>query len=578
MVGEILFAYLYGRASSSAFLSENHDIHLFDVIAGNLEATTRSVGASALVELGKRYRSPDSIERATAEGLAAEASRLGVEDIFLIGPNGKVMATSFAADQGLDLFSLGEGFKAFLLDIVGKGRVTSQSLSLSTRTGRINMYQYYSPPGSTVLIEISTSLRSMLARAFPDMDYEAVLSQLLDLASPGGDGRLVWLTDVVAYGPGNHRYWSLLREGSSSAISDDLLAEAILNGESRRASGDLELFVKMADLDRRDVDYFNARFLEVFSIDLRPIKNYRLICLVVGLGIAALISAISWIRARRSFARRVTRRVEAIVQSLKKVELGSSDPAFDPSSSDELSAIGQGIYAMVSALLDKNRELEELSRRLEGEALERKAREERLTRLLEEKKALIMEVQHRVRNNLQVLSSLVTLQAQGTADPAVQDALAVIRRRIIGMSLAHDQLYESDTTTAIDAGRYFGDLARSIIGMEARADKRITVNIDAKGIYISSDIAIPLGLAVGELIANACDHAFPDRAAGEIDIRLERDSGELRVAVSDDGPGSTLRGLGLDIVRILCEQLGGTFSLEARSPRGNSGRISVPCQ
>jgi len=576
-VGEILFGYLYDRARSSAFSTENHDIALFDNIAGNLEAKARPIGARALVELGKRYSPPGSLAAATHEGLAAEASRLGVEDIYLIGSDGRVAATTFEADRGLDLFSLGEDFRAFLQELIGKGRVASQSLSLSTRTGRITMYQFYSPPGSEVLIEISMSLRRLLSEALPGIAYDKALSQLLDLAPADGDGRLVWLTDIVTFGPGNYLNWSLLREGFSGELPAELLTEAIAKGEATRISGNREVFVKLADFDRKNVDFFNARFLEVFYIDLAPIRSFRFVCLAAALGIAALASMLSWIRARRSFTEQVTGRVEDIVRGLRETGAGSPDASPDPSSIDELSAISKGIYALVETLMGKNRELEGLSRRLEGEVREGSSREERLSKVLEEKNTLVREVHHRVRNNLQVLSSLVALQAQGIADTAVQHALGTILTRILGMSLVHDQLYESDTVTTIDVARYFGDLARSIVGMKARIDHRIAVKVEVKGIAIPPDVAIPLGLAVGELVANACDHAFPDRSSGEVEIRVERGLEELRVEVSDDGIGigSARRGLGLKIVGALCEQLDGSFEIEGRSAGGSLALIRV---
>jgi two-component sensor histidine kinase len=556
-VGEVLFGYLYDRAIANAFSVENHAINLFDTIAGSLDTRARSVGAAALVELGQKYHSEDAIARASSEDLAAEAKRLDIGDIYLIGPDGKVAATNFAADRGLDMFSLGDDFKAFLLSIAGKGNVTSQSLSLSTRTGHINMYQYYSPPGSAVLIEISTSLRSLFARAFPGIGYEEVISQLFDLASAGGDGKLVWLADVLTYGPGNYRHWSLLRDGTAGDLPEEVLTEAIQKGESRRVRGERETFVKLTRLDRRNVDFFNAQFLAVFSIDLRPIDQFRLICLVVGLGVAALISAFSWMRARRNFSRHVTKRIEAIVQSLEEMGVGTADSALDHSGGDELSAISRGIYAMISSLVEKNRELEKLS---------------------EERKVLLMEVEHRVRNNLQILSSLVDLQARDETDAAVRGALVSIHVRILGMSIAHDQISKSDTAATVDMGRYFGDLARSIVDMKVGPDREVAVKIDAKGIELPPDFAIPLGLSVGELIANACDHAFPDHEGGLIGVDLERGAEGLTATVSDDGVGtdSPRRGLGIAIIGILCEQLGGTFRLQARSPRGTSGIISVP--
>jgi two-component sensor histidine kinase len=578
IVGETLFRYLYRRSFDSAFSTERQAIGLFGTIADGLDARAKAVGERALVELGRKYYSPGSIARATSEGLASEAIRLGVDDIYLIGTDGKVAATTFAADRGLDLFSLGEGFKTFLLGLRGVGKVTSQSLSLSTRTGHINMYQYYSPPGSTILIEISASLRSLVDQAFPGIGYEKLISRIFDLAPPDGDGRLVRLTDIATYGPGNEVHWSLLREGSSSDLPERFLAQAIEKGEARMTMGDRDVLARLERLDSGDVDYFNSQFLAIFSIDLRPLNDYRLVCLAVGLGAAALVSAAAWIRARRNFSKNVTRRVESIVQNLKDSGLNPSDLSLDGSSGDELSAISSGVYSLVSSLMKKNRELGELSRCLEDEVTEVKAREARLETLLKERQVLLMEVEHRVRNNLQVLSSLVNLQLKEATDKAVRDSLVSIHARILGMSLVHDQLFKSDTVTMIDMERYLGDLARSIVEMKVGRDRRVDIRIDSKGIELSPDLAIPIGLFVGELIADACDRALPDSADGKIDVELERNAEDLRIAVSDNGleESQAHRSLGLDIAKILCEQLKGRFELGASSPRKNTRFISVP--
>jgi two-component sensor histidine kinase len=578
VVGEILFTYLYRRSCESAFMMESQAIDLFGTIADGLDARAKSAGERALVELGREYCSPDSIARATPEGLAKEAIRLGIGDIYLIGSDGKVAATTFAADRGLDLFSLGEGFKSFLLDIRGKGKVTSQSLSLSTRTGRINMYQYYGPPGSAILIEISTSLRSLVDQAFPGIGYQAFISRIFDLDSSDGDGRLVRLTDIATYGPGNFEHWSLLREGSSSDLPERFLVEAIDAGEARMTRGSREVIARLEMLDDGDVDFFNSRFLAIYSIDLRPLNDYRLICLVVGLGATTLVAAAAWIRARRNFSKRVTKRVESIVQDLEDSGLDPSELSLDSSSGDELSAISRGIYSLVSSLMEKNKELGDLSRCLEDEVTEVKAREDRLSTLLKERQVLVMEVEHRVRNNLQVLSSLVNLQLKEATDKAVRDSLVSIHARILGMSLVHDQLFKADTVTMIEMDRYLSDLARSIVELKIERDRRVDIRIDSMGIELPPDLAIPIGLIVGELIADACDRALPDRADGKIDVELERDAETLRITVADSGgeESQARRSLGLDIVRILCDQLKGNFTLGPTSSRGNARYVSVP--
>ena len=578
-IGELFFDHLYERARRTAFATVGNDITLFADLSNGLAQRSRGAGAIALRELGRQYSSPAAFAHATPSGLAAEAARLKVGEIYLIGPDGVVAATSFEPDRGLDLFSLGDDFKAFLEGLVGTGKVNNQSLSLSTQTGRINVYQFYSPPGSTVIIEISTTLRQIFTEAIPDSGYGKSIKQIFDLPSPGGDGKLVWLADLVTFGPGNVKPWSLLREGSASDLPMEFLEEAVRKGIAQHFDGNREYYARVAPLRQSGVDFFNSRFIEVFSIDLLPIRNFRLFCLLAGLAIAAMASSASWYRARRSFSEHVTKRIEGLVQRLKSAESDSCEGTADPSINDEISAISQGIGEMIMTLVEKNRELGRLSRNLEEELQERRRRERQLSELLQENQVLLKEVQHRVRNNLQVLLSLAALHSRESSDDAGVKALDGLRTHIIGMSLAQDLLFQSAPMTSIDIGRYLDDLAQSIIEMKIPESAGIiTASVDAERIMVSMDVIIPLGLCIAELIANSCENDFIGRSEGQLRIRVERTIDELRVMVSDDGTVSEsgLRGLHLEIVQAMCGQFGGSFAPPSSAAGTSSWLVSLP--
>jgi PAS domain S-box-containing protein len=207
---------------------------------------------------------------------------------------------------------------------------------------------------------------------------------------------------------------------------------------------------------------------------------------------------------------------------------------------------------------------------------ERRAAQTQIERALAEKTVLLNEVHHRVKNNLQVISSLLNLQSRN-ADPAVQAALRDSQSRVRSMALMHQLLFERRDFSALELGpflRRLGTLLRETYLGEANA---IELHIEApdEGCRLDLQRAIPCGLLVTELVTNAIKHAFPGGRAGQVLVRLWPEPGVVEVA--DDGvglpPGLQLgegRGLGLQLLPLLAEQCGGRLELQ-RGERGAAG-------
>jgi two-component system, sensor histidine kinase PdtaS len=188
-----------------------------------------------------------------------------------------------------------------------------------------------------------------------------------------------------------------------------------------------------------------------------------------------------------------------------------------------------------------------------------KARTGALAAALREREVLLSEIHHRVKNNLQLVSSMLALQARGAGAEA-QHALAEGQRRIDSIALVHEQLYGSRNLSAVNFARYIEALIPELCRGTAG---RVEVVLDLLDIELPPERAIPCGLVVSELVTNAIKHAFPDDRRGCLQVQLERvPEARLRLTVKDDGvglkhdfPGGADVTLGLDLVAIFAKQL-----------------------
>ncbi|CAA7612929.1 sensor histidine kinase [Magnetospirillum sp. SS-4] len=197
-----------------------------------------------------------------------------------------------------------------------------------------------------------------------------------------------------------------------------------------------------------------------------------------------------------------------------------------------------------------------LLRSVEGKADE-------LAAALDEKDVLFQEVHHRVKNNLQVISSLLTMQSLHADSDAARDTLRDALDRIHSMGLVHQTLYERNMAANVDLGVYFGRLAEALVGGHGPSGGGVTVSVDVTG-TLELDRAVPLGMLANEALSNALKHAFPAGRGGAISISLTGDETSWHFAVRDDGigmPAQPGKGIGLSLIRALTRQLGGRFAI-----------------
>jgi PAS domain S-box-containing protein len=200
----------------------------------------------------------------------------------------------------------------------------------------------------------------------------------------------------------------------------------------------------------------------------------------------------------------------------------------------------------------------------------RKQNEARLEASLKEKEVLLQEIHHRVKNNLQVISSLLSLQAEHVADPMTREAFLESRGRVRTMAVLHESLYRSGDLGRIDLGRQVRGLCAELFRSYGVEPNRIELRTDLAEAPLDLDRAIPCGLLLNELVSNALKHAFPGGRGGWVRVALHTGpNAEYTLSVGDNGVGLpqdldvlATSSLGLQLVHTLTRQLGGRLNVE----------------
>jgi PAS domain S-box-containing protein len=212
----------------------------------------------------------------------------------------------------------------------------------------------------------------------------------------------------------------------------------------------------------------------------------------------------------------------------------------------------------------------------ETDITERKRAEEELKASLHEKEVLLREVHHRVKNNLQIVSSLLNLQSRQLTDPALTAIFANTRDRVRAMASVHERLYESGDFAEVDLARHLGVLVRMLTRAHAPAGVTIQPVLQLEPVTVDLNTAVPLSLIANELIINALKYAFAGNREGTFTVALRADGAHCELRIADDGPGfpealdpATTRTLGLRLVRDLAKQIRAQLEIDSTAAGTN---------
>jgi two-component sensor histidine kinase len=213
----------------------------------------------------------------------------------------------------------------------------------------------------------------------------------------------------------------------------------------------------------------------------------------------------------------------------------------------------------------------------------RKRSEEKIRKSLDEKEVLLKEIHHRVKNNLQIISSLLNLQTGQVKDRQLLEILRESQNRIRSMALIHERLYRSEDFSSVDFGQYVDGLTTFLVRSYAGASRCFNLRVDVQAVSLGVDVAIPCGLIINELVSNCLKHAFPQDAEGEITVALRREGEHYLLRIEDNGVGlprdidlKKVESLGLQLVETLSTQIGGTIDITSVPGRGTAFTITFP--
>lgn len=209
---------------------------------------------------------------------------------------------------------------------------------------------------------------------------------------------------------------------------------------------------------------------------------------------------------------------------------------------------------------------------------DQKRAEDEIKASLREKEAMMRELHHRVKNNLQIVSSLLRLQSRSLKSKALKDTFEIAQNRIKSMALIHEVLYLSEKIDKINFSDYVKRITNHLAAMFSRKAKSIDLELDLGELYLSIDKAIPCGLIINELVSNAFKHAFPDGKSGKILVHLKNKLDNCTIVIEDNGVGLPAEAesgkngtLGLQLVQDLVKQIEGT--LETTRAGGTAFKI-----
>ena len=366
----------------------------------------------------------------------------------------------------------------------------------------------------------------------------------------------------------------------SNESTEEIFSALVANREKNYSNAGLTGL--SLDVEERLINQINMRSYEIvlkgraLQESSRKARAIALKLATGGVALGLLVIIAAAFFNLWSMGRVITERVGHLYNGAVAIGGGDLDYLIDIKGDDEFTELSAKFNAMTKKLSDSYHNLE-------YEITERKRAEEKIKASLEEKEVMLKEIHHRVKNNLQVISSLISLQADSLTDKRILKELDDVRDRVRSMALIHEKLYQTSDLAKLDFAEYAASLTQTLWRSHSALARNIRLNLAVEPVSLSIERSVPCGLILNELVANALKHAFPNNSGGEVEVGVKIDPANKVVClrVRDNGIGlptgldwSQSHGLGLQLVKILAGQLGGT--VETATSPGTEFKIVFP--
>lgn len=229
------------------------------------------------------------------------------------------------------------------------------------------------------------------------------------------------------------------------------------------------------------------------------------------------------------------------------------------------------------AEMDANAQKDVFEREVQRRTAELVDSAEELRQALAAKMTLLHEVDHRVKNNLQMIASMILMQTRAIPDEGVRNSLRSMLERVEALATVHRRLYQSDDVSTFDVAEFARDLVHDLAGAAGRED--IQIDFEAEPLLVPAAKAAPVALILNELVTNALKHGFADGRKGRLGVSIKRTDGQFRIVVEDDGPGIAADAaggtFGTSLIKTLGRQLQAKVDWKAASP-GTRVEVDLP--
>jgi len=350
-------------------------------------------------------------------------------------------------------------------------------------------------------------------------------------------------------------------------LSEKILSDSMnkKRGFGRATITGIDSYAAHIPVEKYEWSMFAIMPFKEFIAEPNTMRNFTL-----GLSLAVLLLGVL---ASLAIANSISRPLLKLLIATHLVGKGDLLKKVDIKTGDEVESLAQSFNDMVEHL---NSSFTLLNK----EITERKGAERQLKKLLGERELLLKEIHHRVKNNMQIISSILFFHSAASKDDKVTDIFNQCQQRINSMALVHEKLYETEDFSNINFKEYIETLTMTLFHAYKKDMEDIVLKTGIGNVLIDIDTAVPIGLILNELITNCLKYAFPGERRGEIGITINAvDEDMFELTVKDNGIGlpdgfdlMNVDSMGLRIIRILTEQLQGKIRLNAEN--GTEFRIT----